>query len=251
VIELTNYINSAPFSWLGIYYRGTLTVHWLWAFAAGLMLTALIAFVIARIGAARRAALAGGPYRAQMNALQATNQALKEGIASEREVLRRQLAEASGNLPALFGTINAALGPSYPAKSPIAAIEAVREFQEWGQRVTAELKSAAPAYWVSPKDNFFADAGNRDALRAFLLRQSRASKDGGEVALAAREDTIRSLENALTARDQTINKLRDEVTRLGSTVAEQAVRISQLESEVPALSRENLSTVARMSKARD
>ncbi len=241
MIQIGNY-DSPPFSWLGIYLDGALSLHWVWIFAAGLVLALLVVRAFYKMRERRRERIAGGPYKQELANEKKLNKVLQDSFAAEREALKRQVTETQGNMPILFAAVNEALGPSYPAKNIITAIEAVREFEDWGKRVTAELKNAAPYALPSEPANYFAGSDRREGFRAFLLRQTRASVQDGEA-------KIKQLEAALDSRSGEVDLLREEVTRLNAILTTQKITISRLENAVPTLNPDQLAAVNRVSKA--
>lgn len=242
-------LNSYQADFLGLSWRGRLDVHWAWLIAASVVLTWLLIAIFRRLTEGKR--LPGEPYRTQLANAQQLLKVQKEGFDEERQLYSKRLTEAQAYLSPLCATINGALGPSYPAKTGIAGIEAVKEFQEWCERLTAELKNVAPDTFANLPANALGQHSARETFKAFVLRTARASGEAGAEALAAKDRTISSLETAVRGRDETINTLRDEVTRLGGLVHSQVARISQLETEIPRLDGAALTAVGRVSKKRD
>lgn len=245
MFNLVNY--NTPIRWPGFTFVGAIDIHFMWLIALSAFITLLLAAVIRRL----RSRGEGEPYRTQLANAQQLIKVQKEGFEAERQLFTKRLNDTQGHVAPLCTTINAALGPSYPAKSAVTAIEAVKEFQDWSERFTAELKNAAPATFANYPLNVLAQHGTRDAFKAFVLRNARASGEQGAEALAAKDRSIASLEAALRGRDETMNTLRDELTRLVAVVDTQRVRIAQLETEIPALKPDALDSVRRVSKSRD
>ncbi len=131
MISLTRWTENV-YRWYGFQYRGDLDIHWLWIFAAGILIAATLAYGIARYRARQRDAVAGGPYKAQVQSLQQTLATVKQGFEQERAELKRLNEATVGPLPTLFNQLNATLGPAYPANSTVSAIDVVKGFQEWG-----------------------------------------------------------------------------------------------------------------------